>query len=100
MTCGNRCAIEQDADMVMFCTAGEYYDITSKKWAKATRETHVRIAKHRNGSLETLNSGHASYSKLPRWMERIIATLACGWKLEAVPFSQGPDASAKLYSNR
>jgi len=48
-------AIEQDADMVMFLYRPEYYDITSSEMGESTKgETHVKIAKHRNGSLETI----------------------------------------------
>lgn len=48
-------AIEQDADMVMFLYRPEYYDITTNDMGENNRgETHVRIAKHRNGSLETI----------------------------------------------
>jgi replicative DNA helicase len=48
-------AIEQDADMVMFMYRPEYYDITTNEMGESNRgETHVRIAKHRNGSLETI----------------------------------------------
>jgi replicative DNA helicase len=48
-------AIEQDADMVMFMYRPEYYDITTNEMGDSNRgETHVRIAKHRNGSLETI----------------------------------------------
>ncbi len=48
-------AIEQDADMVMFLYRPEYYDITQNEMGDNNKgETHVRIAKHRNGSLETI----------------------------------------------
>lgn len=48
-------AIEQDADMVMFLYRPEYYDITQDEMGDNNRgETHIRIAKHRNGSLETI----------------------------------------------
>jgi replicative DNA helicase len=48
-------AIEQDADLVMFLYRPEYYDITSNEFGESNKgETHVRIAKHRNGSLETI----------------------------------------------
>lgn len=48
-------AIEQDADMVMFLYRPEYYDITQNEMGENNRgETHVRIAKHRNGALETI----------------------------------------------
>src|ERR1700709_1803148 len=47
-------AIEQDADMVMFLYRPEYYDITSNEMGESNKgETYVKIAKHRNGSLET-----------------------------------------------
>lgn len=46
-------AIEQDADMVMFIYRPEYYDITSDEMGQDNRgETHIKIAKHRNGSLD------------------------------------------------
>lgn len=48
-------AIEQDADMVMFLYRPEYYDITANEHGETTKgETHVKIAKHRNGKLETI----------------------------------------------
>lgn len=48
-------AIEQDADMVMFLYRPEYYDISANEFGESNKgETHVRIAKHRNGSLENI----------------------------------------------
>lgn len=48
-------AIEQDADMVMFIYRPEYYDITSSEFGESNKgETYVKIAKHRNGSLDTV----------------------------------------------
>ena len=48
-------AIEQDADMVMFLYRPEYHEITTNEMGESNRgETFVRIAKHRNGSLETI----------------------------------------------
>jgi replicative DNA helicase len=48
-------AIEQDADMVMFLYRPEYYDITANEFGESNKgETHVKIAKHRNGSLDTI----------------------------------------------
>ncbi len=48
-------AIEQDADMVMFMYRPEYYDINQNEMGENNRgETIIRIAKHRNGSLETI----------------------------------------------
>jgi replicative DNA helicase len=48
-------AIEQDADMVMFLYRPEYYDITSNELGESNKgETILRIAKHRNGQLDTI----------------------------------------------
>ncbi|MBZ5858187.1 replicative DNA helicase [Flavihumibacter profundi] len=48
-------AIEQDADMVMFIYRPEYYDVNANEHGESVKgETHIRIAKHRNGSLETI----------------------------------------------
>jgi replicative DNA helicase len=48
-------AIEQDADMVMFLYRPEYYEENINAEGESTQgETHLRIAKHRNGSLETV----------------------------------------------
>ncbi len=48
-------AIEQDADMVMFLYRPEYYDINTNEMGESNKgETYVKIAKHRNGSLETV----------------------------------------------
>lgn len=48
-------AIEQDADMVMFLYRPEYYDITTNDMGEDTKgDVYVKIAKHRNGSLETI----------------------------------------------
>ena len=48
-------AIEQDADMVMFLYRPEYYDITSNEHGESNKgETLIRIAKHRNGQLDTI----------------------------------------------
>ncbi len=48
-------AIEQDADMVMFMYRPEYYGITANEAGESNRgETDIKIAKHRNGSLDTV----------------------------------------------
>lgn len=49
-------AIEQDADMVMFLYRPEYHGITDTPDGESNKgDTEVRIAKHRNGQLETLH---------------------------------------------
>ncbi len=48
-------AIEQDADMVIFLSRPEYYDITTSADGENIKGlTEVKIAKHRNGTLETI----------------------------------------------
>jgi replicative DNA helicase len=48
-------AIEQDADMVMFIYRPEYHGITNDESGQAfDGETHINIAKHRNGRLDTV----------------------------------------------
>ena len=48
-------SIEQDADMVMFIYRPEYYEVMSNEMGESTQgETHIRIAKHRNGQLDTI----------------------------------------------
>ena len=48
-------AIEQDADLVMFMYRPEYYDVTTDSMGESNKgETLLRIAKHRNGLLETI----------------------------------------------
>lgn len=48
-------AIEQDADMVMFLYRPEYYGINNDAMGQALEgETHIHIAKHRNGSTDTV----------------------------------------------
>lgn len=48
-------AIEQDADMVMFIYRPEYYEVMANEHGDSTKgETNIRIAKHRNGALETV----------------------------------------------
>lgn len=48
-------AIEQDADMVMFIYRPEYHDIKANEHGESTHNiTEIKIAKHRNGSLDTV----------------------------------------------
>ncbi|MBS1772240.1 MAG: replicative DNA helicase [Bacteroidetes bacterium] len=48
-------AIEQDADMVMFLYRPEYYGINNDAMGQSIEgETHIHVAKHRNGSTDTV----------------------------------------------
>lgn len=62
-------AIEQDADMVMFIYRPEYYEVMNDENGESTRgETHIRIAKHRNGSLETIKlRANLAIQKFTEW---------------------------------
>ena len=64
-------AIEQDADMVMFIYRPEYYEIGTNEMGESTKgETHVRIAKHRNGGLETIKfKANLAIQKFDEWDE-------------------------------
>jgi replicative DNA helicase len=92
-------AIEQDADMVMFLYRPEYYDITTNEMGENNRgETMVRIAKHRNGMLDTIKL--RALLHIQKFVEDDGglgngAGLPGNWK-PVVPESGGNDA-AKLY---
>lgn len=48
-------AIEQDADLVMFLYRPEYYGINNDEMGTPIAgETHIHVAKHRNGSTDTV----------------------------------------------
>lgn len=48
-------AIEQDADMVLFLYRPDYYNITANEMGESVKgDTYIKIAKHRNGSLDTI----------------------------------------------
>lgn len=57
-------AIEQDADMVMFMYRTDYQQEAHKVDASVAGDTYFKIAKHRNGSLETIiMKAHLSIQK-------------------------------------
>jgi replicative DNA helicase len=90
-------AIEQDADLVMFMYRPEYYDITQNEMGENNRgETMVRIAKHRNGMLETIHL--RALLHIQKFVEDDGLSSGTGlpanWK--PVPGVEGEDA-AKLY---
>jgi replicative DNA helicase len=78
-------AIEQDADMVMFLYRPEYYDINSNAEGENIRGlTEVKIAKHRNGSLETVKlKALLHIQKFTNWNEDPYSGIglpAGGWR--------------------
>lgn len=96
-------AIEQDADMVMFIYRPEYYDITQNEMGESNKgETHVRIAKHRNGSLETIKlRAQLHIQKFVEMEEDDFGGIGGGggaWRpLPPEGGAAGGDGGAKLY---
>jgi replicative DNA helicase len=100
-------AIEQDADMVMFLYRPEYYEINQNEHGESNRgETHVRIAKHRNGSLETIKL--RALLHIQKFVEEEGDDAGGGggypstggggnWKPLGPSPSQGGDGGAKLF---
>ncbi|MEO8582532.1 MAG: replicative DNA helicase [Flavitalea sp.] len=94
-------AIEQDADMVMFLYRPEYYDITTNEHGDSNKgETHVRIAKHRNGSLENIKLRALLHIQKFTDMEGDDfggVGLPKGGSWKPVPSNNSGDQNAKLY---
>lgn len=92
-------AIEQDADLVMFLYRPEYYEVTTDEFGENNKgETHVKIAKHRNGSLETVKL--KALLHIQKFVEEEGGDFNTGlppgggnWK----PVSGGGDDGANLY---
>ena len=70
-------SIEQDADMVMFLYRPEYYKLTQTESGETTDGlAEVIIAKHRNGSLDTVNLRFIDkYTKFTDWETSYAAPL-------------------------
>ncbi|MFM9908720.1 MAG: replicative DNA helicase [Chitinophagaceae bacterium] len=93
-------AIEQDADMVMFLYRPEYYDITANEFGESNKgETHVRIAKHRNGTLETVKLRALLHiQKFTEWEGDDNAGMGGGnWRPVSTDEGTKGGAGAKLY---
>jgi len=90
-------AIEQDADMVMFLYRPEYYDINQSADGENIKGlTEVKIAKHRNGSLETVKlKALLHIQKFTMWDDDPYSTMglpAGEWK----PVDTGEGDGARL----
>ena len=85
-------AIEQDADMVIFIYRPETYEILTNADGESTKgETHIKIAKHRNGSLENLKlRALLNIQKFVQWDDDH------NWKPGPAPVP-GNDDGGKLY---
>lgn len=90
-------AIEQDADMVMFLYRPEYHDINTNEMGESNKgDTDVRIAKHRNGQLETIKL--SAQLHIQKFVERDSSDFGPGlpqgnWK----PVRDSGDSGAALY---
>lgn len=78
-------AIEQDADMVMFLYRPEYYDInTNAEGENIKGLTEVKIAKHRNGVLDTVKlKGLLHIQKFIDWDDDPYSSIGLpsgGWR--------------------
>lgn len=73
-------AIEQDADMVMFIYRPEYYEVNANENGESTKgETHIRIAKHRNGALDTVKlKALLHIQKFEEWDDNNISGMLGG----------------------
>lgn len=93
-------AIEQDADMVMFLYRPDYYDMNTNAEGEDQRGlTEVKIAKHRNGSLETIKlKALLHIQKFISWEEdpyNIMAAPGSSWK--RIDEEEGGGGGAKLF---
>lgn len=87
-------AIEQDADVVMFMYRPEYYDQTNDAMGESTRGlTELRIAKNRQGSLETIRlRADLTIQKFYDWEEMPSAPTQQGaWKSIRLPHADDKD---------
>lgn len=99
-------AIEQDADMVMFIYRPEYYEIGANEMGESTKgETHIRIAKHRNGSLDTVKlRANLAIQKFHDWDDNMGNSFGGGggsWKpvgpSPAAPAAGGDSGGGKFF---
>jgi len=91
-------AIEQDADMVMFLYRPEYYGITANENGESNKgETYVKIAKHRNGSLDNVRLRALLHiQKFTEWEDDDNLGLGGNWR--PVPSDEGTQpGGARLY---
>lgn len=91
-------AIEQDADMVMFLYRPEYYDVTTNAEGENTKGlTEVKIAKHRNGVLDTVKlKALLHIQKFVNWDDDPYSSIglpAGGWR----PVEDNGGGGEKLY---
>ncbi|MFM7838285.1 MAG: replicative DNA helicase, partial [Chitinophagaceae bacterium] len=93
-------AIEQDSDLVMFLYRPELYDLNANEFGESNKgETMIRIAKHRNGSLENIRlRSLLQIQKFVEWGNDDPPEMGSG-KWRPVPTDTGSTAQggARLY---
>ncbi|HQU56217.1 MAG TPA: replicative DNA helicase [Chitinophagaceae bacterium] len=86
-------AIEQDADLVMFMYRQEYYGITQDEHGDTNKgETQIRIAKHRNGSLDTIHL--TALLHIQKFVEKDTLGLGPSWSAVR---QEGDESGAKVF---
>jgi replicative DNA helicase len=93
-------AIEQDADMVMFLYRPEYYDVTTNAEGDNIKGlTEVKIAKHRNGMLDTVKlKALLHIQKFTNWDEDPYSGIGLpGGSWKPIDDSGGAGGDTKLY---
>lgn len=91
-------AIEQDADMVMFIYRPSYHDINADENGESNKRlTQIRIAKHRNGALETINL--ESHLEIQKFYDRGIEGQDPGSGFNRPPGTGGPAGFSPLGSS-
>lgn len=86
-------AIEQDADVVMFLYRPEYHDITANEMGESTSgETHLKFAKHRNGSPQTVKlTAKLNIQKFFSFESNNAATPQSTWRPVNLPYNEKND---------
>ncbi|HXS36664.1 MAG TPA: replicative DNA helicase [Flavipsychrobacter sp.] len=86
-------AIEQDADLVMFLYRPEYYGINNDEMGQPIMgETHIHVAKHRNGSTDTVKVRFIKeYQKFVDIEENFGGNFVSGF----TPFNDNPQAGIR-----
>lgn len=90
-------AIEQDADMVMFLYRPEYHGITETAMGESNKgDAQLRIAKHRNGQLETID--YSALLHIQKFVEKDEGTFDSGLPPGNFrPVSSDDNSGAALY---
>lgn len=97
-------AIEQDADVVCFMYRPEYYDVASTEMGESTSgETHIKIAKNRNGKLDIIKlTAQLHIQKFVDHMGTINvpSSPANNWRpVSSLPYKNDLDDEPRIYTS-